>query len=184
MKRVQVLIIVTLSILMFVGIPAQAALFSVDFTVSGFTNNGPSSPPTDPVSGNIVFDALSATSTIDSLLSIDLIIDSHTYTLGEIGYISPFGLSNLIGGTLLGIEQVGNGTNDFFLLWTRDMSSANSQLFFAYASENVPDTGWLVTDKSLFSKFSVSPVPEASTMLLLGSGLIGLVGYGRRRMKK
>lgn len=29
-----------------------------------------------------------------------------------------------------------------------------------------------------------SPVPEPSTMILLGSGLVGLLGYGRRRLKK
>ncbi|MBU5612627.1 PEP-CTERM sorting domain-containing protein [Geomonas sp. Red51] len=35
-----------------------------------------------------------------------------------------------------------------------------------------------------FSLVETSPVPEPSTILLLGAGLVGLAAYGRKRIKK
>ncbi len=53
---------------------------------------------------------------------------------------------------------------------------------YAYYTDPVNDiTGaghWVVADAAM------SPVPVPSTLLLMGSGLVGLIGIGRKRMKR
>jgi len=46
---------------------------------------------------------------------------------------------------------------------------------------NVSDKDY---DDMIYLVGKVAPIPEPATMLLLGSGLIGLAGYARRRFKK
>lgn len=45
------------------------------------------------------------------------------------------------------------------------------------------DTGWIEIG-TIASNYTGNPVPEPATILLLGSGLVGLAGFGRKKFKK
>lgn len=154
--------------------PARAVVVDYTFTASGFAAGAPE----DPVSGSIQWEAASLTSPIDSLVSIDLSIAGHAYTLGELAFQNDLATSRIGDTANGGISNLTAGTDDFVIIFNR-LNTTLPLEFFDYTSVQSPSGVFPTTSGEATA--SLAPLPEPGTLSLFGLGLMGITAYGRRR---
>lgn len=80
-----------------------------------------------------------------------------------------------------------SNTGDFFGLAADDIAYATlvqTGSLNQFSFLGVAGLGLSLNDEVFIDNFSYKPVPEPATMLLLGSGLVGLAGFRRKFRKK
>lgn len=158
--------------LYFQYVPVSAADSTA--TVSGFSGG-----ILAPASSANVVDGSAVTGILPGSLSF-----ANTNGINDYNHGFTFGnsLSFLLSFTEPLIGGIAGGSSTFSLGLFEDESGLTSLLGGTLFASSLVNDGSISTE-ILSNQASVNPVPEAGTMWLLGSGLLGLVGVGRKLRK-
>jgi hypothetical protein len=106
-------------------------------------------------------------------------IDTETFATTAFGFV----LQNTASGAKFYGDDEMNGGNAPQMLVFNSIGAAGAGFWFAF--EDVPYSGADGDFNDLvFHGQSINPVPEPGTMMLLGSGLVGLASWGRKKLRK
>lgn len=159
---------------------AQAATYTINFSLN-------SSGPQSPFAGSFSYIAAAPDGPIQSLTDINLTVDGHVYTLGEVSFLNPPGG----GGPFADIATIfatsdgagvpnSGATDDFFLAYHPVTLDLAPGLAFLYTTANFGQPFGATT--GVLSRSEVAPVPLPAAVVLFGSGL-GLMGLLVRRRR-
>ena len=123
-------------------------------------------------------------------LTASLTFDSTEKILGIMTSIPSLSASNALVG-LAGITyhpstfgDIGLDKQSDILKWTLNADGSTTLDLNLYVGKNALDEIRVITSGAALVPEPAAPVPEPATMLLLGSGLIGLAGFGRRKLRR
>jgi hypothetical protein len=123
-------------------------------------------------------------------LKASLTFDSTEKILGIMTSIPSLSASNASVG-LAGITynpstfgEFGLDNKSDILKWTLNADGSTTLDLNLYVGKNALDEVRVITSGAAPVPEPAAPVPEPATMLLLGSGLIGLAGFGRKKLRR
>ena len=140
-----------------------------------------------PVHGEFTYEAASLSDPVNSLTSVNLTFDGHTYSLAEVDHQYPFSsYYNTVDNIFASIWGLGvtNGFNDFLLSFypstqtpfSLQISSTGAHSSFVYYTNNF-------TEFSLTTGSSATPLPPSFLLLTTGLGMMGLLGWRKSRKR-